>query len=281
MLRCNAFNTCSFWVPGESGNLRACNKESEFATMPETPRILLIEDDVRLAKLIKAYLVAQGFLVAIEGRGDTGSARILAEQPDLVILDLMLPGMDGLEVCRTVRRGYSGPVLMLTAREDDTDQIIGLELGADDYVKKPVEPRVLLARIRALLRRFVQSQHNSRIDSDKVEELVFGNLRINQASQTATLCDLSVDLTSNEFALLWILAMNGGRTLDRDMLFRETRGIAYDGLDRSVDIAISRLRKKLGDNPTKPWRIKTVWGLGYLFVKDAWDTGDLRSGGQR
>jgi DNA-binding response OmpR family regulator len=247
--------------------------------MPETPRILLIEDDVRLAKLIKAYLVAQGFLVAIEGRGDSGSARILTEQPDLVILDLMLPGMDGLEVCRTVRQGYSGPVLMLTAREDDTDQIVGLELGADDYVKKPVEPRVLLARIRALLRRFVQSQQNSRIDSDKIEELVFGNLRINQSSQTTTLCDIPVDLTSNEFAILWILAMNGGRTLDRDMLFRHTRGIAYDGLDRSVDIAISRLRKKLGDNPTKPWRIKTVWGLGYLFVKDAWDANNLRIGG--
>ena len=239
--------------------------------MSETPHILLIEDDVRLAKLIKAYLVTQGFIVAIEGRGDTGSTRIIAEQPDLVILDLMLPGIDGMEVCRTVRQKYSGPVLMLTAREDDTDQVVGLELGADDYVKKPVEPRVLLARIRALLRRVSQPQQNSRGDLDKVEELVFGALRINHASQTATLAGVPADLTSNEFALLWILAVNGGRTLDREVLFRETRGIAYDGLDRSVDIAISRLRKKLGDNPTKPWRIKTVWGLGYLFVKDAWD----------
>ncbi|MBU1566475.1 MAG: response regulator [Proteobacteria bacterium] len=245
--------------------------------MSETPRILLIEDDERLAKLIKEYLVAQGFLVAIEGRGDTGSTRILTEQPDLVILDLMLPGMDGLTVCRTVRQEYSGPVLMLTAREDDTDQVVGLELGADDYVKKPVEPRVLLARIRALLRRFSQPQHNGRGESETVEELVFGSLRISQISQTVTLCGIPVDLTSNEFALLWILAVHGGRTLDREMLFRETRGIAYDGLDRSVDIAISRLRKKLGDNATKPWRIKTVWGLGYLFVKDAWDDNDYRS----
>ncbi len=244
--------------------------------MSKTPRILLIEDDVRLAKLIKAYLVAQGFLVSIEGRGDSGSTRILAEQPDLVILDLMLPGMDGLTVCRTVRREYSGPILMLTAREDDTDQVVGLELGADDYVKKPVEPRVLLARIRALLRRFNQPLQNDRIDSEKVEELVFGSLRISQASQSATLCGMPIDLTSNEFALLWILAVNGGQTLDREMLFRETRGIAYDGLDRSVDIAISRLRKKLGDNTTKPWRIKTVWGLGYLFVKDAWEDIDFK-----
>jgi DNA-binding response OmpR family regulator len=249
--------------------------------MSEIPRILLIEDDVRLAKLIKAYLMDQSLLVTIEGRGDTGAARILAEQPDLVILDLMLPGMDGLTVCRTVRPGYFGPILMLTAREDDTDQVVGLELGADDYVKKPVEPRVLLARIRALLRRFGKPPQNGRSEPALVEELVFGSLHICQASQTVTLCGVAIDLTSNEFALLWILAVNGGRTLDREMLFRETRGIAYDGLDRSVDIAISRLRKKLGDNTTKPWRIKTVWGLGYLFVKDAWDDNNHRGSYQR
>lgn len=245
--------------------------------MSETPRILLIEDDARLARLIKEYLEAQGFLVAIEGRGDTGSARILREQPDLVILDLMLPGMDGLTVCRTIRQDYLGPVLMLTAREDDTDQVVGLELGADDYVKKPVEPRVLLARIRALLRRFDKTQQNSRCEVEATEELVFGSLRLNHASQTVILCGTPVDLTSNEFALLWILAVNGGHTLDRETLFRATRGINYDGLDRSVDIAISRLRKKLGDNTTKPWRIKTVWGMGYLFVKDAWENNDHRN----
>lgn len=239
--------------------------------MSEPSRILLIEDDVRLAELIKAYLVKQGFIVAIEDRGDTGLAQILAEQPDLVILDLMLPGMDGLTVCRKARQEYPGPVLMLTAREDDTDQVVGLELGADDYVKKPVEPRVLLARIRAILRRFGIMQENSRGETDKVEELVFGALRLNQASQTAIFSGLPVDLTSNEFALLWILAQNGGRTMDRETLFQLTRGIGYDGLDRSVDIAISRLRKKLGDNTAKPWRIKTIWGQGYLFVKDAWN----------
>lgn len=239
--------------------------------MSEPSRILLIEDDVRLAELIKAYLVKQGFIVAIEDRGDTGLARILAEQPDLVILDLMLPGMDGLTVCRKARQEYPGPVLMLTAREDDTDQVVGLELGADDYVKKPVEPRVLLARIRAILRRFGIMQENGRGETDKVEELAFGALRLNQASQTAIFSGLPVDLTSNEFALLWILAQNGGRTMDRETLFQLTRGIGYDGLDRSVDIAISRLRKKLGDNTAKPWRIKTIWGQGYLFVKDAWN----------
>ena len=197
--------------------------------MPETPRILLVEDDVRLAKLIKAYLAAQGFSITIEGRGDNSVTRIIAEQPDLVILDLMLPGMDGLTVCRTVRREYSGPILMLTAREDDTDQVVGLEIGADDYVKKPVEPRVLLARIRALMRRFNQAPQPLRNEPEKREEMAFGCLHINKASQTVTLGDIAVDLTINEFSHLRVLAENGGSTLDREMLFRETRGIPTDG----------------------------------------------------
>ncbi len=239
--------------------------------MPQPPRILLVEDDRRLAELIKTYLSKQGFTVAIEGRGDAGLHRILVDQPDLVILDLMLPGMDGLTVCREVRRDYAGPILMLTAREDDTDQVVGLELGADDYVKKPIEPRVLLARIRAILRRFARAFVPEDAEAAQIEELNFGGLRLSQASQTATLGGVPVDLTSNEFTLLWILAQNGGRTMDRETLFQLTRGIGYDGLDRSVDIAVSRLRKKLGDNTAKPWRIKTIWGQGYLFVKDAWD----------
>jgi DNA-binding response OmpR family regulator len=241
--------------------------------MSDPSRILLVEDDARLANLIKAYLEKQGLTVDIEGRGDSGLERILAEQPDLVILDLMLPGLDGLSVCRQVRRDYTGPILMLTAREDDTDQIVGLEIGADDYVKKPVEPRVLLARIRAIIRRFGIGQEGGR-DIGNVKELVFGILHLKQGSQTVTLGGLAVDLTSNEFTLLWALAQNGGRIMNRETLFQLTRGIGYDGLDRSVDIAISRLRKKLGDHTAKPWRIKTVWGQGYLFVKDAWDVTD-------
>jgi DNA-binding response OmpR family regulator len=240
--------------------------------MSKCPHILLIEDDIRLATLIKDYLSAQDFRVTIDSRGDSGAARIIKEQPDLVILDLMLPGLDGLSVCRTVRHDYPGPVLMLTAREDDTDQVVGLELGADDYVKKPVEPRVLLARIRALLRRFGDNASRRGCPAlDKPTELTFGTLHLDQAAQTATLGGKPVELTCNEFNLLWILASHSGRVLDRDLLFRETRGISYDGLDRSVDIAISRLRKKLCDSATKPWRIKTVWGTGYLFVKDAWE----------
>ena len=240
--------------------------------MNRLPRILLIEDDFRLAELIKDYLSQQGFLVDVKMRGDDGLAQIIATQPDLVVLDLMLPGMDGLAVCRMARAEYTGPILMLTAREDDTDQIVGLELGADDYVKKPVEPRVLLARIRAILRRF---DHKTGLNggalTDPQERLHFGVLRLDHASQTVTLGKDVIDLTSNEFSLLWILAAHSGSTVDRETLFQHTKGIAYDGLDRSIDIAISRLRRKLGDNPAKPWRIKTVWGTGYLFVRDAWE----------
>lgn len=238
-----------------------------------TTRILLVEDDLRLSELIQDYLSQQGFLVLTEPRGDTGLERIIAEQPDLVVLDLMLPGMDGLTVCRKARQDYDGPVLMLTAREDDTDQVVGLELGADDYVKKPVEPRLLLARIRAMLRRYDRASRtnsNSLYRASETEELVFDTLRLDKAAQEVSLAGKSVNLTTNEFFLLWTLASYGGHTLDRETLFKKTRGISYDGIDRSIDISISRLRKKLGDSTEKPWRIKTVWGQGYLFVKNAW-----------
>jgi len=243
-------------------------------------RILLIEDDQRLATLIKDYLQKQGFLVMIEDRGDTAEARIIGENPELVILDLMLPGKDGLSVCHGARPTYAGPILILTAKEDDMDQVAGLEMGADDYVKKPIKPRVLLARIRALLRRFektTRSDSPSDIRSDirapsesTVDELVFGGLRISRASQSIRLNGQPVELTTHEFELLWFLASNGGKVLDRDTLYTTLRGIEFDGLDRSVDLKISHLRKKLEDDAAHPRRIKTVWGQGYLFVKDAW-----------
>lgn len=239
--------------------------------MATPPKLLLVEDDMRLARLIGAYLGQNGFQVEIEGRGDVGRNRILQEVPDIVILDLMLPGMDGITICREVRSQYRGPIVMLTATEGDADQIVGLELGADDYVKKPVEPRVLLARLRAVLRRF-ESEPEQPVPSGQNEEtLVFGGLHICSASQSVLLHDERVDLTTNEFDLLWALASSCGHILDRESLFRQTKGISYDGLDRSVDIAISRLRKKLGDSATKPEKIKTVWGRGYLFVGDVWE----------
>lgn len=241
--------------------------------MPASARILLVEDDIRLSELIGDYLMQYGYAIITEARGDTGVSRIINENPDLVILDLMLPGKDGLDVCRCVRSAYTGPILMLTAREDDMDEVAGLEVGADDYVKKPVEPRVLLARIRALLRRSNKSPADIEpaADSSQTDELVFGSLVINRASQSVTLSGEYVELTTTEFALLWFLASNSGQVLDRETIFKTIRGIPYNGLDRSVDIIISRLRKKLGDNAAKPWRIKTVWGQGYLFAKNGCD----------
>ncbi len=232
-------------------------------------RILLIEDDVRLAKLTAEYLRKNDFEVAIEGRGDTAEARILKEDPELVILDIMLPGKDGFEICRAVRSQYKGVILMLTARDEDLDQILGLELGADDYITKPVPPRLLLARIKALLRRSPASGEGV-VTPGEADELEFGNFRISQATRNACLGDEIIDLTTAEFDLLWLLARHAGNILSRDDLLQELRGIGFDGLDRSIDARISRLRRKLGDDPENPTRIKTVRGKGYLFSKHDW-----------
>jgi two-component system OmpR family response regulator len=232
-------------------------------------RILLVEDDERLAGLTAEYLSRNDFTVAIEGRGDTAEHRIISEQPDLVILDIMLPGKDGFEVCRAVRPSYRGVILMLTARDEDFDQILGLEMGADDYIAKPVQPRVLLARIKALLRRMPGG--NGDTASGSAEEKVFGQFRISQATRTATLAGQPIDLTTAEFDLLWLLASHAGNVLSRDDLLQELRGIGFDGLDRSIDARISRLRKKLNDDPDNPTRIKTVRGKGYLFSKHDWN----------
>ncbi len=232
-------------------------------------RILLIEDDERLAKLTAEYLRKNDFEVAIEGRGDTAEARILKEDPELVILDIMLPGKDGFEVCRAVRSQYKGVILMLTARDEDLDQILGLELGADDYITKPVPPRLLLARIKALLRRSPASGEGV-VTPGEADELEFGNFRISQATRNACLGDEIIDLTTAEFDLLWLLARHAGNILSRDDLLQELRGIGFDGLDRSIDARISRLRRKLGDDPENPTRIKTVRGKGYLFSKHDW-----------
>ena len=233
-----------------------------------TARILLVEDDERLAQLTAEYLTRNDLAVDIESRGDRAEERILAEQPDLVILDVMLPGKDGFEVCRGVRARYRGVILMLTARDEDFDQILGLELGADDYIAKPVQPRVLLARIKALLRRLPGPGDAG---TDNAEQMVFGQFAISQSTRTATLAGAPIDLTTAEFDLLWLLATHAGNVLSRDDLLQELRGIGFDGLDRSIDARISRLRKKLNDDPENPTRIKTVRGKGYLFSKHDWN----------
>ena len=228
--------------------------------------ILIVEDDQRLAELTRDYLLSNGLNVAIEMDGAQAAARILQEQPDLVVLDLMLPGEDGLSICRKVRGQYEGPILMLTARTDDMDQVLGLEMGADDYVCKPVRPRVLLARIRALLRRM---EGNEVQPAGERRRLQFGQLVIDNAMREAWLGEQAIELTSAEFDLLWLLTSNAGRILSREEIFNALRGIEYDGQDRSIDVRISRIRPKIGDDPMHPRLIKTVRSKGYLFVAEA------------
>ncbi len=160
----------------------------------------------------------------------------------------------------------------LSILEDDMDQVAGLEMGADDYVKKPVEPRVLLARIRALLRRFarVSDKIAQDLPAEQSHEITFGELSISRTAHRVSFANQNIELTTGEFELLWLLASNAGAVLDRDTIFRVLKGFNYDGSDRSVDVSVSRLRKKLGDDPASPRRIKTIWSKGYLFVKDAW-----------
>lgn len=228
-------------------------------------KILLVEDDQRLASLVQSFLQQHGFDVQVCDNGLAADAMCRAFEPDLVVLDLMLPGQDGFAVCRALRQWYKSPILMLTAKQSDIDQVLGLELGADDYVIKPVEPRVLLARIHALLRR---SQPNQPLDSSR---LAFGKLQLSQSAREAYYDGELVELTSYEFDLLWMLAQNAGQTVRREAIHKQIIGREYDGLDRTVDVRVSHLRRKLGDNAETPFRIKTVWGKGYLFVADAWE----------
>ena len=228
--------------------------------------ILLVEDDRRLADLTAEYIEQNGLTVAIESRGDKALAHFARVKPRVVLLDLMLPGMDGLTICRELRETFSGPILIFTAKDSDIDQVIGLEAGADDYVAKPVDPMVLLARTRALLRR-VEGKEEPPTQSG---DIVLGTLHISQSAQEVNLDGKPVKLTTHEFELLLLLARRAGTVLSRDDIFHHLRGIDYDGTDRTIDGRVSKLRKKLGDSATEPTRIKTVWGKGYLLVPDAW-----------
>ncbi|WP_342806878.1 response regulator [Alteromonas sp. M12] len=231
-------------------------------------RILLIEDDKRLSQLMANFLNQQDFEVHCLYDSLKLTQSMATFEPDIIILDIMLPGEDGFELCKKLRKTFSGPLLFVTAKSSDFDQVLGLELGADDYVIKPVEPRVLLARINALLRR--SDTHNNEA-MQQTDELHFGQLRINRNSRQVFLSDESIQLTSHEFDMLWKLATNPSKLVERETLYSELIGREYDGLDRSADVRISRLRKKLRDNPQNPYKIKTIWGKGFFFVPDAWE----------
>ncbi|MCB9744812.1 MAG: response regulator [Alphaproteobacteria bacterium] len=220
---------------------------------PAVPRILLVEDDAPLAGLIQEYLQRNGMQVEVEGRGDRAVSRILDAPPDLVVLDLMLPGLDGLAVCRAVRERYAGPILMASAQGEDVDQIVGLEMGADDYLPKPLNPRLLLARVRALLRRG---------PPERAERRDLGGLEVDRSLREARLDGALLELTTGEFETLWVLAAQAGHVVDRDALSLAVRGAPHDGLDRTIDVLISRLRRKLG-----PRWIKTVRGEGYQLIR--------------
>ncbi len=223
-------------------------------------RLLLIEDDVRLGTLVADYLQKAGFMVEVERDGRRGRQRLLEQPPDLLILDLLLPGEDGLSICRAVRPHFRGPILMLTAQGEELDQVLGLELGADDYLAKPASPRLLLAKIRALLRRPATTPVN-RVE-DRLLSIDSGRREVRARGQV-------LELTTAEFDLLWCLASRAGRPVDRQTLFTELRGIDYDGLDRSMDVRLSQLRKKLEDFTGDPDLIKTVRGTGYQYTGGA------------
>lgn len=230
-------------------------------------QVLLVEDDERLSTLICQFLIENGFAVTRLANGKGLIEQVKRSPPDILILDIMLPGENGFTLCRNLRPFYPGPLLFMTARNDDFDQVLGLEIGADDYIIKPVEPRVLLARLNALLRRKALIV----TEASKSEKLRFGKLVIDSSTRTALLQGEDVLLTSHEFDMLWKLAETPSTLVERCTLYTELIGREYDGLDRSVDVRISRLRKKLKDNSQHPYRIKTIWGKGFFFVADAWD----------
>ena len=237
--------------------------------------ILLVEDDIDLAEWIADYLSARDFKVTTCHRGDEAVDLILSLNPDIVLLDGMLPGMDGLDVCKTVRASFDNPIIMITARDEEIDEVLGLEMGADDYITKPVRARVLLARIRGLLRREVKarSEGKSKLTDDELESkgiLKFSGLVISAQARSVTLDGELIKVSSNEFDVLWFLATKAGQVVSRKELVSHFRGFDYDGFDRSIDLRISRLRKKLKDDSSEPFRIKTIWGKGYLFANDVW-----------
>ena len=236
------------------------------STEKTTPTILLVEDDEKLAALVGDYLSSTlGVRVNIETHGDTAVARILAETPDMVILDIMLPGKDGLTICREVRAQYRGPILILTALGDEVDEVVGLEIGADDYIAKPTSPRLLAARVKTLLRRFARIP--SADGETTTRKISAGRIAIDAAQRTAWIDGAPLQLTTGEFDLLWFLAENAGHVVSRDQLYQELRGIEWDGLDRSIDLRIARLRKKLGDDAQNPLIIQSIRGAGYQLAE--------------
>jgi DNA-binding response OmpR family regulator len=220
-------------------------------------RVLIIDDDERLDTLLTEYLGRFNFDVHTFAHPEAGLRAMRGVDPDIVILDVMLPDMDGFTVCRKIRETSRVPIIMLTARGDVMDRIVGLELGADDYLPKPFEPRELVARMQAVLRRG---------RSEAADAVRIGALEVNWTTQSARLADRDLELTGAEFALLGLLVRNRDRVLTRDRIMDEIRGLDWDSYDRSIDVLVSRLRQKLGDDAKRPSFIRTIRGSGYRFI---------------
>jgi two-component system response regulator RstA len=226
-------------------------------------KILIVDDDIELCELIRSYLTSNGYLVDVVHRGEQVEQAIESFSPHAIILDLMLPDIDGLSVCKNIRARFQGAIIMLTALGDDIDEVTGLEVGADDYLAKPVKPRVLLAHLRAQMRRF------SQVRASAVDAPIFcheRNISIDASKRKVINQGIDVSLSSAEFDLLWLLAEQVGQIVKRDVLHEKIFRLPYDGIDRSIDLRISRVRKKLNDNSKEPEIIKTVRNVGYLLT---------------
>ncbi len=225
--------------------------------------LLLVEDDVELAELISDYLSAMEFKVNIENDGAIALQRIVSEQPDIVLLDLMLPGMDGISICKEVRAKFSNLIVMLTASNETMDHVLGLEIGADGFLTKPIEPRILLAHLRALLRR-----QKRIMDSEDVSVLQVGSIILDPENRKLKVNNQIVELALQEFEFLYLLMKNVGKILSRDEILQQLKGIEYDGENRYIDILVSQLRSKLAVDGVSHQHIKTIRSKGYLFAKE-------------
>ncbi|NRB22301.1 two-component system response regulator OmpR [Shewanella sp.] len=233
----------------------------------ETSKILVVDDDMRLRALLERYLMEQGYQVRSAANSEQMDRLLERENFHLLVLDLMLPGEDGLSICRRLRQQANTiPIIMLTAKGDEVDRIIGLELGADDYLPKPFNPRELLARIKAVMRR--QSQDVPGAPTQQEEEVTFGEFTLNLATREMYHGEAAISLTSGEFAVLKVLVSHPREPLSRDKLMNLARGRDYSALERSIDVQVSRLRRLIEKDPANPRYIQTVWGLGYVFVPD-------------
>ena len=224
-------------------------------------KILIIEDELELVKVLRSYLDNAGFNVVTALRGDSGLTAWQNEKPDLVLLDLNLPGMDGIEIAKSIRKQDNTPIIMLTARVEDTDRIVGLELGADDYVTKPFSPREVVARVKAVLRRAQPVE-------DTVQKVAVKDLEIDEESFKIKQAGKELDLTRTEFTIIMLMAQHPGKVYSRLQLLEVAQGVAYEGYERTIDAHIKNLRSKLNDKADEPRYIETVFGRGYRFKED-------------